>query len=145
MTHEVIQNVTWPGYRIVSVISDNNVVNRKMFMELSGTHRLVPYIQNPINVDKRIYILFDTVHLLNCIRINWINDVEKSFTFPDFSDNTVIINATFSDFINIYYMGKESILKDGYKLTWKNLFPNNIDRQNVRLALKVFDRPPRML
>ena len=140
MTQEVIQNVTRAGYRIVSVISDNNVVNRKMFMELSGTGRLVPYIQNPINVDERIYILFDTVHLLKCIRNNWINDVEKSFTFPDFSDNTVILNAVFSDLINIYHMEKESILKDGYKLTWKSLFPNNIDRQNVKLALKVFDR-----
>ena len=37
-------------------------------------------------------------------------------------------------------MEKESILKDGYKLTWKSLFPNNIDRQHVKLALKVFDR-----
>ena len=61
-----------------------------MFMQLS-------YIQNPINVDDRIYILFDTVHLLKCIRNNWIKDVEKSFTFPEFSDNTVIINAAFSD------------------------------------------------
>ena len=36
-----------------SVISVNNVVNRKMFIELSGTGRLVPYIQNPINVDEQ--------------------------------------------------------------------------------------------
>ena len=35
MTQEVIQNVTRAGYRIVSVISDNNVVNQNMFMELS--------------------------------------------------------------------------------------------------------------
>ena len=140
MTQEVIQNVTRAGYRIVSVISDNNVVNRKLFMELSGTDRLVPYIQNPINVEERIYILFDTIHLLKCIRNNWINDVEKSFTFPDFSGNTVILNAVFSDLTNIYHMEKESIMKDGYKLTWKSLFSNNIDRQNVKLALKVFDR-----
>ena len=37
-------------------------------------------------------------------------------------------------------MEKESTLKDGYTLTWKSLFPNNIDRQYVKLALKVFDR-----
>ena len=75
-------------------------------------------------------------HEKKCIRNNWINDVEKSFTFPDFSDNTLIINAAFSDLINIYHMEKESILKDGYKLTWKRLFLNNIDRLNVKLALK---------
>ena len=55
-------------------------------------------------------------------------DYAETFTFPDFSDNTVIINAVFSDLINIYHMEKESILKDVYKLTWKCLFPNNIDR-----------------
>ena len=37
-------------------------------------------------------------------------------------------------------MEKESTLKDGYTLTWKSLLPNNIDRQYVKLALKVFDR-----
>ena len=54
MTQEVIQNLIRAGYRIVSVISDYNVVNRKMFMELSATDHLMPYIQNPINIDKRI-------------------------------------------------------------------------------------------
>ncbi len=37
MTQEVIKNVTTAGYRIVAIISDNNVINRKMFMELSGS------------------------------------------------------------------------------------------------------------
>ena len=34
MTKEVIRNVTLAGYRIVFILSDNNVVNRKMFMKL---------------------------------------------------------------------------------------------------------------
>ena len=37
-------------------------------------------------------------------------------------------------------MGKESILKEGFQLKCKSLFPNSIERQNVKLALKVFDR-----
>ena len=36
-------------------------------------------------------------------------------------------------------MEKESIHKEGFKLTWKSLFPNSIERQNVKLALNVFD------
>ena len=36
------------------MISDNNFGNRNMFMELSGTDRLVPYIHDPINVDEII-------------------------------------------------------------------------------------------
>ena len=41
MTQKVIQNITRAGYRIVSVISDNNVLNRKMVMELSGTGQTI--------------------------------------------------------------------------------------------------------
>ena len=36
-------------------------------------------------------------------------------------------------------MEKESILKEEFQLTWKSLFPNSIERQNVKLALKVLD------
>ena len=37
-------------------------------------------------------------------------------------------------------MEKDSVLKDGYLLTLKSLFPNSIERQNVKLVLKIFDR-----
>ena len=37
MTQEVIKTVTAAGYNIVAILSDDNVTNRKMFMELSGT------------------------------------------------------------------------------------------------------------
>ena len=140
MTKEVVKNVTISGYRILCIISDNNIVNRKMFIDLAGTDHLVPYMNNPINNEHKIYLLFDTVHLLKCIRNNWINDAEKTFRFPNFCDNDVIMNASFSDLITIYHMEKDSTLKEGYQLTWKSLFPNSIERQNVKLALKIFDR-----
>ena len=51
LTRQVIINVTKAGYTIVSIISDNNVVNRKM--SLSDYDHLVPYIINPVNkIDK---------------------------------------------------------------------------------------------
>ena len=82
MTLEVIKTVTAAGYNIVAILSDNNVINRKMFMELSGTKTLVPFILNPVNKIERIYLLFDTVHLLKCIRNNWINEADKTFVYP---------------------------------------------------------------
>ena len=42
-------------------------------MSLSGSDHLMPYIINPLNnIDKFIY-LFHSVHILKCIRNNWIN------------------------------------------------------------------------
>ena len=37
-------------------------------------------------------------------------------------------------------MEKANVLKDGYLLNWKALFPTAIERQNVKLALRKFDR-----
>ena len=70
MTKDVIKTVTAAGYNIVTIRSDNNVTNRKMFMELSGTKTLVPFILNPVNKIDRIHLLFNTVHLLKYIRNN---------------------------------------------------------------------------
>ena len=44
LTKQMITNVTNAGYTVISIISDNNVVNRKMFMSLSGSDHLMPYI-----------------------------------------------------------------------------------------------------
>ena len=70
---QVITNVTNAGFRIVSIISDNNVVNRMSFMLISGSDTLRPYIMNPVKPSQKIFILFDTVHLLKCVRNNWLN------------------------------------------------------------------------
>ena len=116
MTKEMVKIVSICGYRIICIFSDNNVVNQKMFMNLSGTNCLVPHINNLINPDHKIDLLFDTVHLLKCIR-NWINDAEKTLTYPNFSDHDLIMHATFRNLITIYHMEKESILKEGFQLT----------------------------
>ena len=69
LTKQVIASVKNAGYKIVSIISDTNIVNRKMFMELGGSDILKPFIINPIN-DEKIFVLFDSVHLLKCVRNN---------------------------------------------------------------------------
>ena len=49
ITLEVIKNVVTACYRIVAIISNNNIINWKMFIELSGSDSLMPYIVNPVN------------------------------------------------------------------------------------------------
>ena len=50
-----------------------NIINRNSFKLLSGTDVSKPYIVNPVNRDDTIYVLFDTVHLLKCVRNNRIH------------------------------------------------------------------------
>ena len=87
----------WRGDRymkgvLVLWLSDNNVVNRKMFMKLSGTDHLVTFIMNPIHITQKIFLIFDTVHLLKCVRINWINDIDQTFAYPEFDNCSFIRN-----------------------------------------------------
>ena len=84
ITLEEIKHVVTTGSRMMTIISDNNIINRKMFIEFSGSDSLMPYIVNPVNRIDRIVILFDTVHLLTCVRNNGINEAEKTFVYQTF-------------------------------------------------------------
>ena len=67
MSLQVLKNVTNADFRIVSLIFDNNIINLNCFKLLSGSDDLRLFIPNPVNPDYRIYILFDTVHLIKFI------------------------------------------------------------------------------
>ena len=54
---QVITNVTNAGFRIVSIISDTNVVNRKSFMLISGSDTLKQYIWILWSQFKKSYYL----------------------------------------------------------------------------------------
>ena len=111
MTKEMVTNAFICSYRIICILSDNNVVNRNMFLSLIGTNCLVSRMNNPINPEHKIYLLFDTVHLLKCIRKHWINDTGNTLTYPNFCDNDLIMHASFRNLITIYHMEKELIIK----------------------------------
>ena len=137
---QVINNVTKAGFRIISLISDNNIINRNSFKLLSGTDVLKPYIINPVNKEDKIYIIFDTVHLLKCVRNNWINlrNNQKTFDFPDMTDKNTILAASFSHFEVMYNMEQTSLVKQATRLNYKSLHPHSIERQNVKLVLRIF-------
>lgn len=85
LCNQVLRVLTEAGYEVVTLISDNNRVNRKMFETMCGGELKYSF-KNPFNVrtDAEIFILFDTVHLFKCIRNNWLNqcDSNQSFVIP---------------------------------------------------------------
>ena len=83
--------------------------------------------------------LFDSVHILKCIRNNWINlkNFERTFTFPGFNDYNEIFCASFVELEHIYEMEKSLTIKQAYRVSWKALHQHSIERQNVKLALHI--------
>ena len=140
---QVIINVSTAtaGYRIIAVISDNNVVNRNSFKKLADSDSLVPFIYNPVHRDQKIFILFDSVHILKCIRNNWINqkNSRQTFTYPSFQDDSVIQRASFGDLKSLYEIEKGITIKQAYRLSFKALHPHSIERQNMNLVLRIFN------
>jgi hypothetical protein len=138
-TVKVIRMLESCGFLVLCLISDNNSVNRNMFTDLCGDE-LKPSVTHPCSSDRKLFFLFDSVHLLKCIRNNWLgqSDRERTFTFPDFSTG-VVCKASISHIRRLYDIEKDSIVKLAPGLTHKALYPGNLERQNVQLALKIFD------
>ena len=67
------------GYIVLSLISDNNRINRNMFTMLCGG-TLMQYIQHPVELNLKLFSLFDTVHTLKCIRNNLIKQSYQVLT-----------------------------------------------------------------
>lgn len=133
-TNEVLKVLHDCGFTVLSLISDNNRVNRNMFTCLSGGE-LKPFINNPYCPSKKLFFLFDSVHLIKSIRNNWLS--QGSIYFPNPSDRK-ICSASLTNLKNIYEVEKTCVLKLAPKLSQKVLFPNKIEKQNVRLALNIF-------
>ena len=81
------------------------------------------------------------MHILKCIRNNWINlkKIKRTFTFPGFNDYNEIFRASFAELEHVYEMEKSLTIKQAYRLSWKALYPHSIERQNVKLALPIFN------
>ena len=73
-----------------------------MFIEMAGTDQLVSFIMNSLHVTQKIFLMLDAVHLLKCIRSNWVNDIYQTFTFSNFDNYSLIRNASFNDIVIIY-------------------------------------------
>ncbi|XP_054713596.1 uncharacterized protein LOC129223056 [Uloborus diversus] len=139
-TQNIIPMVQNCGYVIVAIITDNNRVNRNMLAKQCGG-TIQTSIPNRSNDGKQIFILFDTVHIIKSVRNNWINQrtYGNTFTFPSINNSSDLLKAAFSDLVNIYEKEKNALIKYAPKLTFEALNPNNFDRQNVSLCLRVFD------
>ncbi len=127
------------GYFVFFLISDNNRVDINMFSELCGG-TLMPYTQqHPCSKDRKLFFLFDSVHLLKCVRNNWLCHchTESTFTYPDIKYGT-ICKASLNHLRKLYKAEKDSIVRMAPGLSHKALYPSNVERQNVKLVLKVF-------
>ena len=88
--------------------------------------------KHPLKVDSVWFLLFDTVHLLKCIRNNWLSEKCQKISINNKT------TASFVDVKELYESEKGSILKTN-PLTQSAVYPSRLQLQNVQHVLKVFN------
>ena len=131
---------------VISVITDNNAMNKKAMLFFSIPSKLSILYPHPVIKSRHLFFIFYSDHLLKCIRNNLLGqkDPNKNMKFPKFSNNgdhasDKIVKALFTTIQKLYHLELQSLLKCSYKLTAKALFPSNLERQNVTLVLQIFN------
>lgn len=129
------------GLRVIAVVTDNNAINKKAMSYFSTPPRVSIVYQNPADPSRPLFFIIDSVHILKCIRNNWLNQKNdgQCMFYPNFENMTLVEAASFAVIRKLHEVESCKLVKYGYGLTLKALFPTNLERQNVKLALQVFD------
>ena len=118
------------GGTVIGSITDNHKVNQhycKLF-KLKSDH----CAEHPLDGSRNWFLLYDTVHLLKCVRNNWLTEKSQKLSF----DGSII--GDFAHVIAVYKAESSSILKCS-SLTRSAVFPSHLELQNVKLVLRVFN------
>lgn len=131
-----------------AVIADNHSTNVNAFSRLLDSYGATPTpnaIIHPTQPSRRIYLFYDSVHLLKNIRNNLLNArrfIFPPFQFEGFSDpiNVPGGEITWKLFHDVFEfdIALPGQLKKAPKLSNNTLHPGD-NKQNVTLALNIFD------
>jgi hypothetical protein len=119
------------GY-VVGSITDNHKVNQQYCKLFDRPDDCSATGKHPLDNGRVWYLLFDTVHLLKCIRNNWITEKCQMISLDKQS------KASFADVKQLYEAEKDSILKTT-PLTQSAVNPSKLQLQNVQHVLRVFN------
>ena len=134
------------SFNVRGVVCDDHSTNVSAYKILLAEHGQTPDDLFITLNGKKIYLFFDTVHLIKNVRNNLLN--RKRFLFPNFHfrglyDDVVVTGGEISwRLLHEVYEKDEQLeanMKAAPKLTAKVLHPGNC-KQNVPVALAIFDR-----
>ena len=77
MTGRILETLHETGFSVSVIIADNGRINRVCFEKFGGGS-LKTRVTHPYSSED-LFLMFDTVHLMKCIRNNWLRqkDAEK--------------------------------------------------------------------
>lgn len=127
------------GFEVLSIVSDNNAINSKAMSFFSDPPEVKYLYRNPADSSRPLFFVIDSVHIIKNLRNNWINQKpDQCMHYPDFEEEKMRL-ASFQALKSMHLSEKNKLLQYGYTLSLKALYPTSIERQNVKLALQIFN------
>ncbi|KAG0421630.1 hypothetical protein HPB47_014802 [Ixodes persulcatus] len=135
------------GFKIIAVVIDNNAINRKMMSQFANHAKLEMVYSHPPGTKRPLFYIADPVHLLKCIRNNWLSQEcpGRCFPFPSYESIESVTaaitqqEASLDALRELQFHESDQTAKFGYGLSAKALHPSSLERQNVKLVLKIFN------
>ena len=83
MVTTVIADIEKCNLNVVVLCSDNLPLNQSLFKLFSRKHVIEQSVPHPCDLNRPLFLIFDFVHIIKCIRNNWLNqhDAQCSFSF----------------------------------------------------------------
>ena len=131
------------GVKSVFLMTDNHTTNSKLHSDLRIAYPSPDptysnfAITHPVDSNSLLYLLFDPVHLLKCIRNKWINSKSQQLYFTPPNESSASI-ASWSDIIDLYKKEQNNSIKRT-TLTYSAVNPSPFDHQKVSLVTTVFN------
>ena len=135
------------GLFVQIISTDNYPLNVKLFKFFSPIGKLEAKEPHPCDIHGNLFLTFDFMHILKCVLNNWLNQYSdgKLFYYPDLNCIPIdqctyplkICHDSFRDIRMLYNSARDCLAKLAQRLTAKSCFPSSLERQNVKLVLKV--------
>ena len=140
--NKALQGLTELGFVVISVTTDNHIVNQSWHNSLGADGQHPEYIVNPYSAqeDQRIYTMYDSVHAFKNMCYGLMRTT--MMTLPPFPglDDPRPLKVSFSHLIRMHNMERGDPAKLAYKLTDRVLHPSVLERVDVGLAAAATDQ-----
>ncbi|KAH9367598.1 hypothetical protein HPB48_009969 [Haemaphysalis longicornis] len=99
--------------------------------------------QHPVDSSRPLFLILDPVHILKSARNDWLNQKNSGqcMYFPDATSNDErppILTAPFKTLRDLHKAEQNELLKLAPTLSLEALNLTTLERQDVKLALRVF-------
>ncbi|GBP49234.1 Transposable element P transposase [Eumeta japonica] len=124
------------GFNVVCVVSNNSPISKGAMSNFVSPPATQIVYKHPVDRNKPLFYVFDSTHILQNIRNDWVNQSDELLIFPEFDITCDRISV--ADFSELQKLCEVEISRCKRKLT--SLSPIVLKQHNIRSVLNIFNK-----